>query len=125
MSTTFELRSRCSPITGCRRCSPCAGMSVGVAMVVIVSGLGLGAQQTIEAQIESAGPTRIVIRSGNFRPAAIAGQDQDSGGGEVSQGAMSYGIDDAEASASDIVQSGSAAASIRDIEEPHSRRAAG
>ncbi len=74
------------------------GMSVGVAMVVIVSGLGLGAQQTIESQIESSGPTQIVIRSGNFRPAAIVSSGgQDSGGGEVSEGSMSDGINDAEA----------------------------
>ncbi len=33
------------------------GMSVGVAMVVVVSGLGRGAQLRIESQIESAGPT--------------------------------------------------------------------
>jgi putative ABC transport system permease protein len=81
------------------------GMSVGVAMVVIVSGLGRGAQLTIESQIESAGPTRIVIRSGNFRPAAISGRDQDSGGGEVSQGPMSYGFDDSQAHAPAVVQS--------------------
>jgi len=79
------------------------GMSVGVAMVVIVSGLGMGAQQTIEQQIESAGPTEILIRSGNFKPAAIAGATQDSGGGEVSQGGMSDGVNDAVAS---VAQSG-------------------
>ncbi|MDO6413232.1 ABC transporter permease [Sphingomonas sp. BIUV-7] len=63
------------------------GMSVGVAMVVIVSGLGRGAQLRIESQIESAGPTRITIKSGNFTPSAIdnSGQ-QDSGGGEPSEG---------------------------------------
>jgi len=81
------------------------GMSVGVAMVVIVAGLGRGAQATIESQIESAGPTQILIRAGNLQPAAMAGRDQDSGGGEVSQGTMSYGIDDAQANASDVVQS--------------------
>lgn len=81
------------------------GMSVGVAMVVIVAALGRGAQITIESQIESAGPTQILIRAGNLKPAAIAGRGQDSGGGEVSQGTMSYGIDDAQASASDAVQS--------------------
>lgn len=66
-----------------------SGMSIGVAMVVLVSGLGLGAQQQIEAQIQSAGPTLITIKSGNFRPPGIttAGQ-QDSGGGEVSEGAV-------------------------------------
>lgn len=65
------------------------GMSVGVAMVVIVSGLGRGAQLRIEEQIESAGPTRITVRSGNFRPAAtdMSGQ-QDSGGGEPSEGVI-------------------------------------
>lgn len=65
------------------------GMSIGVAMVVIVSGLGLGARQQIESQIESAGPTLITIRSGNFRPASItmAGQ-QDSSGGEVAEGSL-------------------------------------
>jgi putative ABC transport system permease protein len=64
------------------------GMSVGVAMVVIVSGLGRGAQLRIESQIESAGPTRITIKPGNFTPSAIdsSGQ-QDSGGGEPSEGA--------------------------------------
>jgi putative ABC transport system permease protein len=63
------------------------GMSVGVAMVVIVSGLGRGAQQTIEHQIESAGPTQIVIRSGNYRPAAIATSgEQDTSGGEQAEG---------------------------------------
>jgi len=65
------------------------GMSVGVAMVVIVSGLGRGAQLTIESQIESAGPTQIVIRSGNFRPAAIVDSGQDNSGGELSEGGMS------------------------------------
>jgi putative ABC transport system permease protein len=65
------------------------GMSVGVAMVVIVSGLGRGAQQSIEAQIESAGPTRIMIRAGNLRPAAIAsGGEQDTSGGEMTEGAI-------------------------------------
>lgn len=63
------------------------GMSIGVAMVVVVSGLGLGAQQQIETQIESAGPTLITVRSGNFRPLgiAMAGQ-QDSSGGELAEG---------------------------------------
>src|ERR1700761_9043352 len=62
------------------------GMSVGVAMVVIVSGLGLGAQAKIESQIESAGPTMITIRSGNLRPAAIAAAGQDTSGGEQAEG---------------------------------------
>ena len=63
------------------------GMSVGVAMVVIVSGLGRGAQLRIEEQIESAGPTLITIKAGNYRPAAIvtSGQ-QDSSGGEPPEG---------------------------------------
>ncbi len=65
------------------------GMSVGVEMVVVVSGLGKGAQLRIEDQIESAGPTRIVLRSGNFQPAGVdmSGQ-QDSGGGEPSEGVI-------------------------------------
>lgn len=69
------------------------GMSVGVAMVVVVSGLGLGAQQRIEDQIESAGPTRIILRPGNFRPAAMemSGQ-QDSGGGEPGEGSVAMNL---------------------------------
>jgi len=63
------------------------GMSVGVAMVVIVSGLGLGAHQKIEAQLQSAGPTLITIRSGNFTPAGASSTGQEDGsGGEVGQG---------------------------------------
>jgi putative ABC transport system permease protein len=70
------------------------GVGVGVAMVVIVSGLGLGAQARIEAQIESAGPTMIVIRAGNYQPAGIASEGtQDSSGGEPSEGAVSGGIE--------------------------------
>lgn len=67
-----------------------SGMSIGVAMVVLVSGLGLGAQQQIENQIESAGPTLITIKPGNFRPPALAtaGQ-QDNSGGELAEGSMS------------------------------------
>lgn len=64
-----------------------SGMSIGIAMVLVVSGLGLGAQRQIETHIESAGPTLITIRSGNFRPVALAtaGQ-QDSSGGELAEG---------------------------------------
>lgn len=66
-----------------------SGMSIGIAMVLVVSGLGLGAQRQIETQIESAGPTLITIRSGNFRPVALntAGQ-QDSSGGELAEGSF-------------------------------------
>ena len=72
-----------------------SGMSFGVAMVVIVSGLGQGAQLRIESQIEAAGPTLITIRSGNLRPAAIVTSgEQDTSGGEVSEGALpALGID--------------------------------
>jgi putative ABC transport system permease protein len=66
------------------------GMSVGVAMVVIVAGLGQGAQSTIEAQLESAGPTEITIRAGNFVPAGmITSGEQDSSGGEPGEGSES------------------------------------
>ena len=62
------------------------GMSVGVAMVVIVSGLGLGAHQKIEAQLQSAGPTLITIHSGNYTPGPAASSGEDASGGEVGQG---------------------------------------
>lgn len=67
-----------------------SGMSVGVAMVVLVAGLARGAQLMIEEQIESAGPTLITVRPGNLRPAAIisAGQ-QDTSGGEQAEGSVS------------------------------------
>ena len=69
-----------------------SGMSIGVAMVLFVSGLGLGAQRQIESQIEGSGPTLITIRAGNFTPIGIdsAGQ-QDSSGGELAEGG--YGED--------------------------------
>lgn len=65
-----------------------SGMSIGVAMVVVVSGLGRGAQEQIENQIESAGPTMISIRSGNFQLLAQVNGDQDSSGGEVSESGL-------------------------------------
>lgn len=65
------------------------GMGVGVAMVVIVAGLGGGAQARIEAQLESAGPTQVTVRAGNYTPAAIVSSgDQDSSGGEPAEGAQ-------------------------------------
>jgi putative ABC transport system permease protein len=71
------------------------GMSVGVAMVVIVSGLGLGAHQKIEAQLQSAGPTLITIRSGNFTPAGASSTGQEDGsGGEVGQGGGALSLGD-------------------------------
>lgn len=68
-----------------------SGMSVAVAMVVVVSGLGHGAQISIERQIEGAGPTLITVKAGNYRPAAIAvaGQ-QNSSSGEPSEGVMGF-----------------------------------
>jgi putative ABC transport system permease protein len=63
------------------------GMSVAIAMVIIVTGLGLGAHRRIESQLRSAGPTLITIRSGNFTPlGAITTGEEDSSGGEVGQG---------------------------------------
>ncbi len=69
------------------------GMSVGVAMVVVVSGLGLGAQRSIESQIERAGPTRVMIRAGNYVPPGVDTTGQyDSSGGELSGGSVSLGM---------------------------------
>lgn len=81
------------------------GMSVGVAMVVIVSGLGRGAQLRIESQIESAGPTRISIKSGNFVPAGVdTSGEQDSGGGEPSEGAVTMASTEDDSSGPSISQ---------------------
>lgn len=62
-----------------------SGMAIGVAMVVLVAGLGRGAQLRIEDSIERAGPTRITVRAGNFQPAGIAAAafDETVGGGQA------------------------------------------
>ncbi|GGD65876.1 ABC transporter permease [Croceicoccus mobilis] len=65
------------------------GMSVGVAMVVIVSGLGRGAQMRIESQIEAAGPTRITIKPGNLTPPGMSSKGQDTSFGGEAEGAVS------------------------------------
>lgn len=95
------------------------GMSVGVAMVVIVSGLGLGAQQRIESQIESAGPTKITIKPGNYVPAGMdtSGQ-QDSGGGEPGEGTMATGSGDGGASVRDATQDGAIVRARKEILAP-------
>ena len=72
-----------------------SGMAIGVAMVVIVAGLGRGAQLRIEDSIEHAGPTRITVRSGNFQPTAIAAAAFEEGsGGGLSQGGLGGGDGD-------------------------------
>lgn len=66
------------------------GVSVGVAMVVVVSGLGRGAQLRIENQIEASGPTRITVKSGNLTPAGIDSSGrQDNSFGEEAEGSVS------------------------------------
>jgi len=66
------------------------GVSVGVAMVVVVSGLGRGAQLRIENQIEASGPTRISVRPGNLTPAGIDSSGrQDTSFGEEAEGNIS------------------------------------
>ena len=63
------------------------GVSVGVAMVVVVSGLGRGAQLRIENQIEASGPTRISVKPGNLTPAGIDSSGrQDNSYGEEAEG---------------------------------------
>jgi putative ABC transport system permease protein len=72
------------------------GMSVGIAMVVVVAGLGRGAQSSIEAQLEEAGPTVVTVRAGNFVPVAIIpnGEQDSSGGepGEASESALDVNV---------------------------------
>lgn len=98
------------------------GMSVGVAMVVIVSGLGRGAQLRIESQIEAAGPTQITLRSGNPTPAAIAsGGQQDSSGGEPSEGAVSAEVGGEMADAAEDEASSDARRRIRAVKQTRYR----
>jgi len=87
MNTNFSLALKALRQNRLQASLTLIGMSIGVAMVLVVSGLGIGAQRQIETQIESAGPTLITIRPGNFRPIGItaAGQ-QDSSGGELAEG---------------------------------------
>lgn len=93
MSTNLRMALRALTQNKMQALLTLLGMSVGIAMVVIVSGLGRGAQLKIESQIEAAGPTRITIRAGNFTPSAIdSGGQQDSSGGEPSEGSFAAGL---------------------------------
>ena len=49
------------------------GMIIGVAAVITMVALGNGAQQEIEAQIQSAGTNLIMVRAGNFNRGGISG----------------------------------------------------
>ena len=53
MSINLALALKMLQKNGLRALLTLIGMSVGVAMVVFVHGLGLGAQQQIESQIEA------------------------------------------------------------------------
>jgi putative ABC transport system permease protein len=93
MSTNLRMAMRALTQNKLQALLTLLGMSVGIAMVVIVSGLGRGAQLKIESQIEAAGPTRITIHAGNFTPSAIdSGGQQDSSGGEPSEGSFAAGL---------------------------------
>ena len=48
------------------------GMIIGVAAVITMVALGRGAQQEIEAQVQSAGTNMIMVRAGNFRSRGIS-----------------------------------------------------
>jgi len=99
-----------------------SGMAIGVAMVVIVAGLGRGAQLRIEDSIERAGPTRITIRAGNFQPTAIAAAAFDEGsGGGLSQGGLGGGDGDPSPSDADAI---AVTLALRNEKEAASRAAA-
>ena len=49
------------------------GMIIGVAAVITMVALGNGAQQEIEAQIQSAGTNLIMVRAGNYSRGGISG----------------------------------------------------
>ena len=49
------------------------GMIIGVAAVITMAALGNGAQQEIEAQIQSAGTNLIMVRAGNYSRGGISG----------------------------------------------------
>ncbi len=48
------------------------GMIIGVAAVITMVGLGRGAQEEIEAQIQAAGPNIIRVRAGNYRRGGVS-----------------------------------------------------
>ncbi|MEE4278254.1 MAG: ABC transporter permease [Halieaceae bacterium] len=99
-----------------------SGMAIGVAMVVIVAGLGRGAQLRIEDSIERAGPTRITIRAGNFQPTAIAAAAFEEGsGGGLSQGGLGDGGGDPVPGDADSI---AAALALREEKEAAARAAA-
>ncbi|MEM6605900.1 MAG: ABC transporter permease [Pseudomonadota bacterium] len=99
-----------------------SGMAIGIAMVVIVAGLGRGAQLRIEDSIERAGPTRITVRAGNFRPAAIAAAEFEEGsGGGLSQGGLGGGDGDPSPDDADAI---AAALALREEKEAAARAAA-
>ena len=49
------------------------GMIIGVAAVITMVALGRGAQQEIEAQVQSAGTNMIMVRAGNYRRGGVSG----------------------------------------------------
>ena len=48
------------------------GLIIGIAAVITLDAMGTGAQQQIEAQIQSAGTNLIMVRAGNFRRGGIS-----------------------------------------------------
>ncbi len=99
-----------------------SGMAIGVAMVVIVAGLGRGAQLRIEDSIERAGPTRITVRAGNFQPTAIAAAAFEEGsGGGLSQGGLGGGDGDPSPSDADAL---AVTLALREEKEAAARAAA-
>ena len=48
------------------------GMIIGVAAVITMVGLGRGAQQSIEEQVQAAGTNMIMVRAGNYRRGGVS-----------------------------------------------------
>ena len=88
MSINLALALKMLQKNGLRALLTLIGMSVGVAMVVFVHGLGLGAQQQIESQIEASGPTLVKVKAGNFQPPAIAAAGDSGMGGGLGAGVV-------------------------------------
>ena len=63
------------------------GITIGVAVVIVMVAIGTGAQQAIEQQVRAAGANLVTVSAGNYSPGNLDPSSGDVADGELAGGA--------------------------------------
>ncbi len=84
--STVQLAIRAIGRNRLRSALTLVGITIGVAVVIVMVAIGTGAQQAIEQQVRAAGANLVTVTAGNYSPG-----NQDPSSGDVAEGELAGG----------------------------------